>query len=89
MSVDVGCLGWQAGSSDIILKGDLLRSIPLKFGPNWPSSFREEVFKTFFPLGLMLNYVGWSRLPWLVGEVIGLNSERGPPKDHSYKVWSQ
>ena len=26
---------------------------------------------------------------WLAGRVIGYNSERGPPKDHSNKVWSQ
>ena len=37
-------LGWQAGSSDKILTGDHLRTIPLKFGPNKPSSFREEDF---------------------------------------------
>ena len=44
MSVDVVSLGWQARSSDIILKGDHPRIIPPKFGPNRPSSFREEDF---------------------------------------------
>ena len=39
-----GHLGWRAGSSDTILKGDHLRTIPSKFGPNWPSSFRQEDF---------------------------------------------
>ena len=32
------------GSSGTILKGDHLRTIPTKFGPNWPRSFREEDF---------------------------------------------
>ena len=44
MSVDVGRIGWWVGSSDTILKGDHPRTIPLKFGPNTPSSFREEEF---------------------------------------------
>ena len=37
-------LGWQAGSSDTILKGDHLRIIPTKFGPHSLSSFRGEDF---------------------------------------------
>ena len=37
-------LGWQAGSSDIPFIGDHPRTNPDKFGPNWPSSFREEDF---------------------------------------------
>ena len=37
-----GHLGWRAGSSDTILKGDHPRTIPAKFGPNWPSGFRGE-----------------------------------------------
>ena len=41
MSADIGNLGWWAGSSDTILKGDHPRTIPPKFGPNWPSSFRR------------------------------------------------
>ena len=51
MSVDAGRLGWPAGSSDTILKGDHPRTIPLKFGTNRPSSFREEDFKNIFPIG--------------------------------------
>ena len=37
-------LGWWAGSSDIILKEDHLRTIPPKFGIDWCSSFGEEDF---------------------------------------------
>ena len=44
MSAEFGSVGWRAGSSDTILKGDHLRTIPIKFGPNRPSSFREEDF---------------------------------------------
>ena len=29
------------------------------------------------------------KISWLAGGVIGYNSERGPHKDHSTKVWSQ
>ena len=32
--------GWRAGSLDTIPKGDHQRTIPARFGPNWPSSFR-------------------------------------------------
>ena len=42
MSADGGRLGWQVGSSDAMLKGDQLRTIPTKFDPNWPSSFRGD-----------------------------------------------
>ena len=61
MSADVDSLGWRAGSWDTILKGDHLRTIPSIFGPNWQSSFREEDFLTFFPLGPMLKLCGQ---PW-------------------------
>ena len=44
MSVDVGNLGWRTWSTDTILKGDHLRNIPSKFGPNWLSRFRGEDF---------------------------------------------
>ena len=37
-----GHLGWWAGSSDINLKGDHPRTIPVKFGLNWPSGFRGD-----------------------------------------------
>ena len=49
MSADGGHLGWTSGPTDTILKGDHLRIIPPKFGPNWPSSFRREDFSLFFP----------------------------------------
>ena len=43
MLVDVGRLGWRVGSSETILKGDHLRTIPLKFVPKWPTiSFRDD-----------------------------------------------
>ena len=48
MSVDVDRLGWRAQSLGIILKGDHLRTILLKFGPNRPSSFREVDFENIF-----------------------------------------
>ena len=48
MLADVEGLGWWASSLDSNLKGHL-RTIPTKFGPNWPSSFKGEDFKTFFP----------------------------------------
>ena len=41
MLVNVGRRGCWAESSDTILNGDHLTRIPLKFGPNRPSSFRE------------------------------------------------
>ena len=48
MSADSGPFGWQVTSLDTILKRDNLRTIPLKFGPKRPSSFRED-FKNIFP----------------------------------------
>ena len=47
MSADGGHLGWTSGPTDTILKGDHLRIIPPKFGPNQPSSFREKIFHCF------------------------------------------
>ena len=44
MLVHVTRLGLRAWSSVTILKGDHLRTMPLNFGPNRPSSFREEDF---------------------------------------------
>ena len=69
MSVDVGCLGWWAESSDTILKGDHLRTILLKFGPNRPNSFREEDFKNIFPIGSYVKtiLVDVGCLGWPVG----------------------
>ena len=69
MSVDVGCLGWRAESLDTILKGDHLRTILLQFGPNRPSSFREEDFKNIFPIGSYVKTmsVDVGRLGWRAG----------------------
>ena len=59
MSANVGRLGWWVGSSDTILKRDQLRTIPSKFGPNWPSSFRGDDFKNIFAIGSYVKtYVG-------------------------------
>ena len=88
MSVDVGRLGWPAGSSDTILKGDQLKTIPFKFGPNRLSIFRED-FKNIFPIRsyvkIMLVDVG--RLGWLAGSSDTI-LKGGPLRDHSIKVWS-
>ena len=46
---DGGHLGWTSGQTNTILNGDHPRTIPSKFGPNWPSSFRREDFLLFFP----------------------------------------
>ena len=62
MSADGGHLGWRAGSSDTILKGDHSRTIQPKFGPDWPSSFREEDFLIFLLKFSILSHgrhLGW------------------------------
>ena len=41
MSVDIHRLGSQVVSSDVILKGNHVRTIPLKISANRPSSFRD------------------------------------------------
>ena len=67
MSADIDCLGWQMGSLDIILKRDQ-RTIPSKFGPNWPSSFRED-FQNILPIGSYVKTMsavlvgGWDNHP--------------------------
>ena len=48
-------LGWGPMSSDTILKGDHIRTIPPRFGPDWPSSFRGEEFSIFSNSG----HLGW------------------------------
>jgi hypothetical protein len=48
-----GHLGWRPGSSNTILKGDHLMTIPPKFGPKWPSSIRGEDFYLIF----LLNFI--------------------------------
>ena len=40
-------------SSDTILKGDHIRTIPPRFGPDWPNSFREEDFLINILLNLL------------------------------------
>ena len=37
----------------------------------------------------MLKLSRLIRQSWFVGGIHGYNSERGPPKDHSIKVWSK
>ena len=67
MSVDGSHLGWQAGSSDTILKGDHLRTIPVKVWSQIGLAVSEEkICKTFFPQGPMLKlcrlmdgFLGW------------------------------
>ena len=40
--------GWLAGSSDITFKGNPLRMMQAKFGLNWPSGFKGEVFEKVY-----------------------------------------
>jgi hypothetical protein len=57
-----GHLGWGPMSSDTILKGDHIRTIPPRFGPGWPSSFREEFLIHFFAeFSIFSNsgHLGW------------------------------
>ena len=64
-------------SSDIILKGDHLRTVSSKFGPNSAKQFqKKKIFKTFFPIGSYVKTmsVGVGRLAWQDG-VNGYNSE--------------
>jgi hypothetical protein len=44
-----GHLGWKSGSPDAILEGGHPRTIPPKFGCNWPSGFGREDFYVNFP----------------------------------------
>ena len=46
-----GSLGWQAGLTDTILKGDHLRTIPSKFGPKLAKQFQRRRFFNIFPIG--------------------------------------
>ena len=50
-------LAWWEGSSDTIQKGYLPRTIPSKFGRNWPT-ISEKITKQFSHKVLCLNYVG-------------------------------
>jgi hypothetical protein len=71
---------------DTMLEGDHPRIISAKFGWDWLSSFRGEDFflipsPLFSILSLVIILVG-SRDHWT-------QFGRGPPKDHSTKVWLQ
>ena len=90
MSVDVSGFGWRMGSSDTILKGDHLTTIPSKFGPYWPRSFRGEDFLNIFPIGsyVKTKSIDVGCLGWPVGSSDTI-LKKEPPKDHSIKVWSQ
>jgi hypothetical protein len=37
-----GHVGWRSGLPDSIFEGDHPRTIPPKFGRQWPSGFRED-----------------------------------------------
>ena len=69
MSADIGRFDWQVGSSDTIPKGDHLRTIPTKFGPNWRTSFRGENFLNIFPIGSYVQTMSADigRFSWRVG----------------------
>ena len=66
MSADVGGLGWWTESSDIILKGDHIRTILSRFGPNWPNSFRRRKFLKIVLLNFIFCTHG-DNLCWWVG----------------------
>jgi hypothetical protein len=80
-----GHLGRRSEMPDIILEGDHPRIISAKFGWDWLSSFRGEVFFNFIPLFLFLAW----RPSWLEVGITGHNFGRGPSKDYSTKVWLQ
>jgi hypothetical protein len=45
-----GFLAWKSGSPDTFLEGGHPRTIPPKFGCNWPSGFwREDLYQHFRP----------------------------------------
>ena len=79
-------LEWRIGLSDTILKGTHPRTIPARFGLIWFRGFRGEDVTS-----LCLNSVMFlvTQPPWLGANVVRHNSERGPHKDHSTKVWSR
>ena len=68
MSADGDHLGWLIGSLDIILKGDHLRTMLTKFGPNWLSSVKGNFFN-IFPIGFYIKtmQVDDSNLVWWAG----------------------
>ena len=52
-----GHLGGRARLPDTILEEDHPMTIPLKFGSNWATGSRQDVFYVNFPYGPMLNQV--------------------------------
>ena len=55
LSADVSRPGWRVRSSDIVLKGHHLRTIPSEFGLIRPAVSEVKILKTFFPYGPMLK----------------------------------
>jgi hypothetical protein len=53
-------------SSDTNLKGDHIRTIPPRFGPDWPSSFRRRFFNSIFAEFNSSEATGpiWTKLWW-------------------------
>ena len=70
-------------------KGTIQEPFRLYLVPIGKAVSEEKIFKHFPHRVLCYKYVGWWRPSWFAGGVIRYNSERGPPKDHSNKVWSQ
>ena len=60
--LNVSHLGYTSGSSDIIMNGENPGTIPPKFGPSLPSSFRrEDFFYEFYEFSIFSNgsHLGW------------------------------
>ena len=70
---------------DINLEGNHPRIISAKFGWDWLSSFRGDLFKISSPFFLFLAW--WPS--WLEVGITGHIFGRGPSKDYSTKVWLQ
>ena len=68
------------GSNGYILKGDHPRTIPSKFGPNLPSSYRQEDFSLFFPIRSYVKTMlaDGSRLGWTSGPTDTIMTIQGP-----------
>ena len=80
-----GHLGYRTALMDTILKGDHPRIFSAKFGWDWLSSFRGEVFLISSPLFSIFS---------LAAILVGSRDHRTqfgrrPSKDHSIKVWLQ
>ena len=77
-----GHLGYRMALTDTILKGDHPRIISAQFGWDWLSSFRGKDFFLNFTPPLFSIFS-------LAAILVGSWDHRGPPKDHSTKVWLQ